>query len=56
MNPIVIVLPILLLLMFGLGLSFRPGEWLALIRQPKADWVGLAAQMLVLPLLALGLV
>ena len=56
MNPIVIVLPILLLLMFGLGLSFRPGEWLALIRQPKAVWVGLAAQMLVLPLLALGLV
>ena len=54
MNPIVIVLPILLLLMFGLGLSFRPGEWLALIRQPKAVWVGLAAQML--PLLALGLV
>ena len=56
MNPIVIVLPILLLLMFGLGLSFRPGEWLALIRQPKAVWVGLAAQMVVLLLLALGLV
>ncbi len=56
MNPIFIVLPILLLLMFGLGLSFKPADFTVLLRQPKAVLVGTAAQVVLLPLLAAGLV
>ncbi|WP_373795421.1 bile acid:sodium symporter family protein [Neisseria dentiae] len=56
MNPIFIVLPILLLLMFGLGLSFKPADFAVLLRQPKAVLVGTAAQVVLLPLLAAGLV
>ncbi len=55
MNPIFIVLPILLLLMFGLGLSFKPADFAVLLRQPKAVLVGTVAQVVLLPLLAGGL-
>lgn len=54
-NPIFIVLPILLLLMFGLGLSFKPADFAVLIRHPKAVLAGTAAQVVLLPLLAADL-
>ncbi|MDO5687524.1 MAG: bile acid:sodium symporter family protein [Neisseria sp.] len=55
MNSIWIVLPILLVLMFVLGLEFRRQDIAALWRQPRALWAGLAAQIFVLPLLAFTL-
>ncbi len=55
MNPVLIVLPILLLLMFDLGLEFKLQEVAALARQPKALWIGLFAQIVILPLIAIGL-
>lgn len=53
MSSIAIVLPVLLLLMFGLGLSAKPGDFAAVFRQPQALGVGLVAQIVLLPLLAL---
>ncbi|MBF0803644.1 MULTISPECIES: bile acid:sodium symporter family protein [unclassified Neisseria] len=55
MNPVFIVLPVLLLLMFGLGLSFKPADFAVPVRQPKAVLAGVSAQIVLLPLLA-GLV
>ncbi len=55
MSPILIVLPILVVLMFGLGLGFQWCEVVALARQPRALAIGLGAQIILLPLLALGL-
>ena len=36
MNSILIVLPILTLLMFDLGLTLRPNDFLLVFKQPKA--------------------
>ena len=55
MNPVLIVLPILLLLMFHLGLEFKLTDIVSLAKRPKAVWVGLFAQIVLLPAIAIGL-
>ncbi|MDJ0788562.1 MAG: bile acid:sodium symporter family protein [Myxococcota bacterium] len=57
MNPIVeIVLPIALgFIMFSLGLSLTPADFARVFQQRRAFWVGALGQMLMLPLLALGI-
>lgn len=55
MNPVLIVLPILLILMFHLGLEFKLNDITRLAKQPKALWIGLTAQIILLPLLAIAL-
>ena len=52
MNTIFIVLPILTLLMFDLGLALRPADFRLLAERPKAVFVGLTGQILLLPLIA----
>ena len=52
MNTIFIVLPILILLMFDLGLALRPADFRLLAERPKAVVAGLAGQILLLPLVA----
>ena len=52
MNSIFIVLPILTLLMFDLGLTLSPSDFMLVARRPKAVVVGLAGQLIMLPLLA----
>ena len=52
MNTIFIVLPILTLLMFDLGLALRPADFRLLVERPKAVFVGLTGQILLLPLIA----
>ena len=52
MNSIFIVLPILTLLMFDLGLTLSPSDFMLVARRPKAVVVGLAGQLVMLPLLA----
>lgn len=53
-NSILIVLPILTVLMFDLGLSLRVTDFVRIFKQPKAMVAGLAGQLIVLPLIALG--
>lgn len=52
MNSILIVIPILTLLMFDLGLTLQPKDFLMIAQRPKAIFVGLAGQLLLLPILA----
>lgn len=54
-NSILIVLPILTVLMFDLGLSLRLSDFVNIFKKPKAMLAGLAGQLLVLPLIALGI-
>lgn len=55
MNTIWIVLPILTLLMFDLGLTLRLGDFVKVFRNPRPIAVALVGQLVLLPLLALGL-
>ena len=55
MNTIWIVLPILTLLMFDLGLSLRFEDFGKVFRSPCPIAVALTGQLVVLPLIALGL-
>ncbi len=49
-----IILPLaLFIIMFGLGLSLRPANFQAILYTPKTILIGVLAQMLLLPLLAL---
>ncbi len=52
MNILLVVIPVLVLLMFGLGLDLRPRDFGRVARRPRAAAVGLAAQLLGLPLVA----
>lgn len=54
MNSIIIVLPILTLLMFDLGLSLEGKDFLLVFRRPRAILAGMLGQLILLPLLALG--
>lgn len=56
MNSIFIVLPILTLLMFDLGLTLRPQDFVMIVKRPRAMFVGLFGQLILLPLLAWGIV
>lgn len=50
-----IILPVsLFLIMFGLGLSLRLADFARVVEAPRAVLIGLFAQLLLLPLLALG--
>lgn len=55
MNTIWIVLPILTVLMFGLGLSLQPRDFYLVLTRPKACLAALAGQIVLLPLVAFGL-
>ena len=55
MNTIFIVLPILTLLMFDLGLSLRIEDFGKVFRHPQPIAVALCGQLVLLPLIALGL-
>ena len=52
MNSIFIVLPILTLLMFDLGLTLRPSDFVLIAKRPRAVFVGLFGQLVLLPLIA----
>ena len=52
MNSIVIVLPTLTLLMFDLGLTLRPSDFVLIAKRPCAVFVGLFGQLVLLPLIA----
>lgn len=56
MNPVLIVIPILSILMFDLGLTLRVADFGMLMRAPRSMFVGLAGQIICLPLIALGLI
>lgn len=46
----------LILIMTGVGMSLRPANFQQVLRQPKAFFVGAIAQLLLLPLLAVGII
>ncbi len=52
MNPIVIVLPILMILTYALGLTLRLDDFKLLIKRPLPMLTGLTGQLLLLPALA----
>lgn len=52
MNSIFIVLPILTLLMFDLGLTLQPSDFVLIAKRPRAVFVGLFGQLIMLPLIA----
>ena len=52
MNAIFIVLPILTLLMFDLGLTLKPQDFLLIARRPKPVLIGMVGQIILLPLIA----
>ena len=54
-NSILLVLPILTVLMFDLGLSLRVSDFVNIFKKPKAMLAGLFGQLVLLPLIALGL-
>ena len=54
MNSIFIVLPILIILMFDLGLTLKPSDFVLIAKQPRAILVGLFGQLVMLPLIAWG--
>ncbi len=54
MNTIWIVLPILVVLMFQLGIELDREAFAAVLRRPAAVAAGLAGQLVLLPLLAFG--
>lgn len=51
MNSVFIVLPILTLLMFNLGLTLQPADFVLLAKRPKAMLVGMTGQLILLPLI-----
>jgi len=53
-NSILIVLPILTVLMFDLGLTLHLSDFVRIVKKPKAMILGLAGQLIVLPLIALA--
>jgi BASS family bile acid:Na+ symporter len=55
MNTIWIVIPILTVLMFDLGLTLKLKDFYMLVTRPKAFFVALMGQIVLLPLIALGL-
>ncbi len=55
MNTIWIVIPILTVLMFDLGLTLRVKDFYMVVTRPKAFFVALCGQIVLLPLIALGL-
>lgn len=55
MNTVWIVLPILTLLMFELGLTLEPKDFLLFRYRPLPVWAGLAGQLIMLPALAFAL-
>jgi len=55
MNTIWIVLPILTVLMFDLGLTLKLKDFYLVVTHPKAFFVALTGQIVLLPLIALGL-
>ena len=55
MNTIWIVLPILTVLMFDLGLTLKLKDFYMVVTRPKAFIVALTGQIVLLPLIALGL-
>lgn len=55
MNTIWIVLPILTLLMFDLGLTLKLDDFARVVRHPKAVLVAMFGQLILLPLIAVGL-
>ena len=52
MNSIFIVLPILTLLMFDLGLTLRPSDFVLIAKRLRAVFVGLFGQLVLLPLVS----
>ena len=56
MNAIFIVLPILTLLMFDLGLTLKPDDFKLIAQRPKPVLIGLFGQIVLLPLIALGII
>ena len=56
MNTIFIVLPILTLLMFDLGLELKPADFKLIAERPKPVLIGLAGQIILLPLIAWGII
>ncbi len=52
MNSVFIVLPILTLLMFDLGLTLQPSDFVLIAKRPRAIFVGLVGQLILLPLIA----
>ena len=52
MAAIFIVLPILTLLMFDLGLTLKPKDFMLIAQRPKPVIVGLVGQIILLPLIA----
>jgi len=52
---ILIVIPVLTLLMFSLGLTLTAADFRIVARRPRAVATGLAGQLLLLPVIALGL-
>ncbi len=55
MNAVWIVLPILTLLMFQLGLTLRPADFLLFRHRPRPIVVGMVGQLLVLPVIAFAI-
>ena len=55
MNTIWIVLPILTVLMFDLGLTLNVKDFVRVVERPKAVVIALVGQIVVLPLIALGI-
>ncbi len=52
-----VVLPLsLFIIMFGMGMTLTPGDFLRVAQRPKAKLTGLFCQMILLPLIAWGLV
>jgi bile acid:Na+ symporter, BASS family len=52
MNILLLIIPILMLLMFSLGLDLRTVDFVRVFRHPRAAMIGFAAQMLGLPVAA----
>ena len=55
MNTIWIVLPILIVLMFQLGMELDTRSFAGVLRHPGAVAAGLAGQLVALPLIAFGI-
>ncbi|MCA9626529.1 MAG: bile acid:sodium symporter family protein [Myxococcales bacterium] len=52
-----VILPLaLFVIMLGMGMSLVPGDFARVVKKPKAVAVGITLQMLVLPLLGLGVI
>src|SRR6056297_1231972 len=54
MNILLVVIPVLVLLMFSLGLDLRPRDFARVARRPRPVAIGLAAQLVGLPLVAVA--